>query len=118
MLIKTTDGGIVDIKTDETCLYHGCPTCGYGSEYLSEITVYLTKYKVEAKVNNEYEYAMTVEDTLKLFLPHINKIQLMKEKEFVVWFMNWVAANAPEAKINFNITDANDLVGIKPEDLI
>lgn len=118
MLIKTTDGGIVDIKTDETCLDPGCPTCGYGSEYLSEITVYLTKYKVEAKVNNAYEYAMTVEDTLKLFLPHINKIQLMREKEFVVWFMNWVAQNAPGSKIDFTITDANNLVEIKPEDLV
>jgi hypothetical protein len=118
MLIKTTDGGIVDIKTDEDCLCEGCPTCGYGSVYLSEITVYLTKYKIEAKVTNEYEYAMTVEDTLKLFLPHIDKIQLMREKEFVVWFMNWVAENAAGAEINFNITDANNLVEIKPEDLV
>lgn len=118
MLIKTTDGGIVDIKTDETCLFHGCPTCGYGSEYLSEITIYMTKYKVKAEVTNEYEYAMTVGDTLKLFLPNIDKIQLMREKEFVVWFMNWVAAHAPEAKIDFTITDANDLVEIKPEDLV
>lgn len=118
MLIKTTDGGIVDIKTDEICLLQGCPTCGYGSEYLSMITVYLTKYKVEAKVTDEYECILTVEDTLKLFLPHIDKIQLMREKEFVVWFMNWVANNAPEAKIDFTITDANDLVEIKPEDLV
>lgn len=117
MLIKTTDGGIVDIKTDETCLLQGCPTCGYGAEYLSMITVYLTKYKVEAKVIDEYECILTVGDTLKLFLPHIDKIQLMREKEFVVWFMNWVAANAPEREIDFTITDANGLK-IQPEDLV
>ena len=117
MLIKTTDGGIVDIKTDETCLLQGCPTCGYGSEYLSEITVYLTKYKVEAKIEHEYECFITVEDTLKLFLPNIDKIQLMREKEFVVWFMNWVVGKAPETKIDFTITDANNLE-VKPEDLV
>lgn len=117
MLIKTIDGGIVDIETDEDCLSRGCPTCGYGSEYLSEITVFLTKYKVKAEVVNEYEYAMTVEDTLKLFLPHIDEIQLMKEKGFIVWFINWVVENAPEAEIDFKITDINNFVEFKLEDL-
>ena len=43
MLLKLKNGGIVNIQSNEYS-YRGCPTCDYGSQYINEITITLTKY--------------------------------------------------------------------------
>lgn len=88
MLLKLVDGGIENIYTDEDSI-SGCETCDYGSEYISRMVITLTKYKVIAAVNQMYEYAVSTEDTLNLFLPSIDQILRMTEDEFIAWFKEW-----------------------------
>lgn len=88
MLIKLVDGGIKNISTDEDST-RGCETCDYGSEYINTMEITLTKYKVIAVMNQMYEYAVSTEDTLNLFLPNIDQISRMTEDEFIAWFKEW-----------------------------
>lgn len=85
MLIKMVDGGIVNY-TDDHESYGGCPTCDYGSEYINDINITLTKYKIHARTNQMYEYVLSEGQMIRLFLSEYNTIQQMTEKEFVDWF--------------------------------
>ena len=69
MLLKLVDGGIENIKTDEEYL-PGCPTCDYGSQYINDVEVTLTKHIIRASFNN---------------LPNVDAIQKMTESEFIEW---------------------------------
>lgn len=51
MLIKMIDGGIANYE-DNSYRFCGCPTCDYGSEYINEIDITLTHYKIYA--NEEF----------------------------------------------------------------
>lgn len=85
MLIKMVDGGLVNY-TDDSYHYDGCPTCDYGSQYINEVDVTLTKYKVHVKTNQMYEYVLNEGQMIRLFLSEYNTIQTMTEKEFIDWF--------------------------------
>lgn len=85
MLIKMIDGGLVNYE-DDCYSYSGCPTCDWGSEYINEINITLTKYKIYVKTNQMYEYVLSEGQMMKLFLSEYNNIQTMKEKEFIDWF--------------------------------
>ena len=85
MLIKMIDGGIVNY-TDDRESYGGCPTCDYGSEYINDINITLTKYKIHVRTNQMYEYVLSEGQMIRLFLSEYNTIQQTTEKEFVDWF--------------------------------
>ena len=85
MLIKMIDGGLVNY-TDDSYHYDGCPTCDYGSQYINEIDVTLTKYKIHVQTNQMYEYVLNEGQMIRLFLSEYNVIQTMTEKEFIDWF--------------------------------
>jgi hypothetical protein len=85
MLIKMVDGGLVNY-TDDCHHYDGCPTCDYGSQYINEIDVTLTKYKIHVRTNQMYEYVLSEGQMIKLFLSEYNTIQTMVENEFIDWF--------------------------------
>lgn len=85
MLIKMVDGGLVNYM-DDCYHYDGCPTCDYGSEYINEIDVTLTKYNINVRTNQMYEYALSEGQMIRLFLYEYNAIQQMTENEFVDWF--------------------------------
>lgn len=85
MLIKMVDGGLVNYTDD--CYYHdGCPTCDWGSEYINEIDVTLTKYNIHVRTNQMYEYILSEGQMIRLFLSEYNTIQTMTETEFINWF--------------------------------
>lgn len=84
MLIKMVDGGLVNY-TDDSYHYDGCPTCDYGSQYINEIDVTLTKYNIHVKTNQMYEYVLSEGQMIKLFLSEYNAIQTMSEKVFIDW---------------------------------
>ena len=84
MLIKLVDGGIKDIYTD-TDSYAGCETCDYGSEYINEFTVYLTQGNIEFKISQMYEWAVSEDYLMKLFLQNVDAIKEMTEKQFFEW---------------------------------
>ena len=85
MLIKMVDGGLVNYKDDTTC-YAGCPTCDYGSEYITDIDVELTTHNIHVNLNATYSYAISEGDMIRLFLQEYNEIQQMTEKQFIKWF--------------------------------
>lgn len=85
MLIKMTDGGIVNYE-DNCYHYDGCPTCNYGSEYINEIDITLVHHAIHVKTNQMYEYAISEGQMVRLFLTEYNTIQTMTEKEFIDWF--------------------------------
>lgn len=98
MLIKMLDGGLVNYDDDS---YHfgGCPTCDYGSSYITEIDMVLTKYKIHIETNQMYEYVLSEGDMMKLLLSNYEEITTMTEKEFIDWL---------KAKL-LEITDENKL---------
>ena len=44
MLITMKDGGLKEYSDDTQC-YPGCETCDYGSEYINNLFLTLTKFK-------------------------------------------------------------------------
>ena len=85
MLISMLDGGIVNY-TDDDYAFAGCETCDYGSQYINEVEVTLTKYKIFLKTNQMYEHLLSEGQMIKLFLAEYNAIQQMTEEEFIGWF--------------------------------
>jgi hypothetical protein len=85
MLIKMIDGGLVNY-TDDCWHMDGCPTCDYGSEYVNEIDITLTKYKIHVRTNQMYEYVLSEGQMMRLFLSEYGAIQQMEEMEFIEWF--------------------------------
>jgi hypothetical protein len=80
-----TDGGLVNY-VDDCWHMDGCPTCDWGSKYVNEIDITLTKYKIHVETSQMYEYVLSEGQMIKLFLSEYNTIQFMTEKEFVEWF--------------------------------
>jgi len=85
LLLTLSDGGVVNIEQDNWSS-PGCETCDYGSSYVNELSVYLTKYKITAEVNQMYEYLLSDGDLFKIFLRNIEDIKNMTEIEFINWF--------------------------------
>ena len=85
VILPMLDGGIVDYSDDWES-YPGCETCDYGSEYITEIFITLTKHKIHVKLNNMYEYAISESGIMKTILPEYENIKEMTEKEFADWF--------------------------------
>lgn len=115
MLIKMVDGGLVNYMDD--CYYHdGCPTCDFGSEYINEIDVTLTKYNVHVRTNQMYEYVLSEGQMIRLFLSEYNAIQTMTEKEFIDWFKERlvdIANDAFKASFEHACIEAFDVTEIK-----
>ncbi|MBR2832981.1 MAG: hypothetical protein IKE75_00830 [Bacilli bacterium] len=85
MILKLTDGGIVNIETDNDYIA-GCPTCDYGSEYINDIVITTTKFKAMFKISQMYDYVYS--DLLKTILGNIDEIKDMRELSFIMWFID------------------------------
>lgn len=84
MLIKMLDGGLINY-TDDYYHYNGCPTCNYGSQYITEIDIALVHHTIHIKTNQMYEYVLSEGKMIKLFLTEYDTICTMTEKEFIDW---------------------------------
>ena len=98
LLIAMIDGGMVNYD-DDSYSYGGCPTCDYGSQYITEIDITLTHYKITVKTNKMYEYVISEGDMMKLLLSEYTTIQSMTEKEFTDWFKNKLLEIADEDEL-------------------
>ena len=78
--IKFSDGNELICYNDDSYHYGGCPTCNYGSEYINDITIDTTTYRIEATFNQMYEYAFTTSDAIKIFAVNLGG---MTEDEFI-----------------------------------
>jgi desulfoferrodoxin (superoxide reductase-like protein) len=78
------DGGLVYYDDDKES-YSGCPTCNYGSEYINDINIKLTKHKIHIVLNQMYDYVVSEGDMMEIFLTNNNDIQAMTEEQFIAW---------------------------------
>ena len=85
LLLPMKDGGIINYYDD---FYYtpGCPTCDYGSVYINDIYIKLTKYNVHIETKRTYRYALTEAYIMRLFLTNYETIKAMTENEFIEWF--------------------------------
>lgn len=102
MLLELVDGGILHIAED-TMSYSGCDTCDYGSEYINELFLELTRYKAKFTVTQMYNYGLSVGEIMKILFPNIDKIRLMTELEFLSW-LQIMLSNSTSAKVEYEIT--------------
>lgn len=98
MLIKMVDGGLVNYE-DDSYSFGGCPTCNYGSSYITEIDLTLTKYKVNIRTEKMYDYVISEGDMMKIFLSNYEEITNLTEKEFLDWFKMQIMKLADEDEI-------------------
>lgn len=85
ILMPMLDGGIVNWEDDREYV-PGCPTCDYGSEYINDITITMTKIKIRVVLNQMYEHALSEGDLMRLILPAYEKVKSMTEDGFAAWF--------------------------------
>lgn len=109
ILIPMVDCGIfdVDCKLED---YPGCETCDYGSCYTNDFTIKMVHGDIRVLVDNMYDYAISQDYLMKLFLPNIDKIKLMKEKEFFNWIKEKVekVVDADEVEVTFIVKEYNN----------
>lgn len=103
MLLPLADGGIIDF--DES-LQHisGCETCDYGSQYINNIRILLTKYQLFVEVDKMYEYALTEANLMKLMLLNSQMIQTFTEQEFSSWFVERIKELVNEEENDVKVT--------------
>lgn len=58
IIMPLADGGIVDVRY-ETEDYPGCETCDYGSQYIDEFSIVMTKCTIRVYLNTEYEHTVS-----------------------------------------------------------
>lgn len=110
MLLKLVDGGIENIYTDEEH-YPGCPTCDYGSQYINDVEVTLTKHIIRASFNTMYGYLLSSGDLMQMILTNVDAIQKMTESEFIKWLRLAFYQKANEAgrldetEMDFEVSD-------------
>lgn len=78
--IQFADGNELINYDDDSYYYSGCPTCDYGSEYINDITIITTTYRIKVEFNQMYEYAFSSSDAIKIFAVNIGS---MTEDEFI-----------------------------------
>lgn len=89
VIIKLKDSAIENIDTDMTCYDEGCPTCGYGSDYCTEVVI---KFSDNSYIHAEYHESDDCSDTfsigyfVRLFCQNIQNIESMTKDEFIGWF--------------------------------
>lgn len=85
IIFPMKDGGIVEYK-DDTEYIPGCETCDYGSQYLNNIFIKLTKFTIDVRLDRMYEYSLSSGDIMTTILPEYQQVSEMTEEEFSVWF--------------------------------
>lgn len=84
VILKMIDGGIVNIVSDRD-YSEGCETCDYGSSYVNEFDVELTKFNIHLEAEQMYEYPLSEGDMMKVILRNAVEISNMTEEDFAVW---------------------------------
>lgn len=87
-LMKLKDGYIKSVDY-ETQHYAGCPTCDYGSAYISDIKIGLKNFDIKIYSEQMYDFAITEEMLMKLLLHNSEAIHNMTEEEFCEYIREW-----------------------------
>ena len=80
------DGEIIDFSESHHSS-SGCDTCDYGSSYVQDFTVITSKGNMEFNFDNMYEYKISHDYLIKLFLRNSDEIKQKTIKEFYHWLV-------------------------------
>ena len=83
-IIKLMDGGVTAIN-DSMEYVAGCPTCDYGSQYITDYWFILTKYLIHIEVKKEYEFGVPASFLIRLIYDNVDRVRKMSEKEFTTF---------------------------------
>lgn len=95
MLLKMIDGGILSVKYDSD-FWGGCETCDYGSSYINEFNIIMETGRIQIKVNQMYEYALSEDYMMKLILQNVDEIKSKTELEFYQWLKEKVPIDSKQ----------------------
>lgn len=88
VIIKLKDSAIENIDTDMTCYNEGCVTCGYGSDYCTEVGIRFsdnTYYHAEYHESYNYSDSFSIGYFVRLFCQNVSNIEVMSKDEFIDW---------------------------------
>lgn len=90
MLIELKNGGIVKIETNMDS-YDGCETCDYGRQYINYFTVhFVNSPPLHIEVSQMYDFLLSTDFLMKLFLQNLDEIKLMTEGECLEYIINTI----------------------------
>lgn len=95
MLIELTDGGLIEVISSSWDS-SGCDTCNYGSSYVNDFTLKLTRGALNVEVDTMYGYALSEGSLMEILLPNIEEIKRMSEESFIEWIKLQVTEKANE----------------------
>ena len=84
IIMPLSDGGILSVDYDDFSR-RGCETCDFGSEYIDEFSIDLTKLKIEVHINMMYEHFISEGWLMRQLLSADHG---MTEKEFADWMLS------------------------------
>ena len=102
-IAKLKDGYIKSIDTDEYSS-GGCPTCDFGSCYVNEFWITLSKSKIYAETSQMYEYCFSAGEVMRSFLRKAPEFLNMTEDDFIKWFKSLIFDKDSDAKFEVNYT--------------
>lgn len=96
-IVKLKDGYIKSLDTDEES-HSGCPTCDYGSSYINEFWITLSKSKIYASTNQMYEHCFYTGEVMTCFLRKAPDFLNMTENDFIDWFKSFIFEKDDDAE--------------------
>ena len=90
-IIKLKDNAVINIKTDNYCYDRGCDTCGYDSDYCTELTITfddMDTYTYERHQMYHYDENFSIGYFVKLFCSNIDTFANMAKEEFKKFIEN------------------------------
>jgi hypothetical protein len=90
-IIELKDGAVTDIYTDQCCYSGGCETCGYGSDYCTELTITFDDndtYTAERHKMYDYDENFSIGYFVKLFCANVDNFAEMTKEEFKHFIAN------------------------------
>ncbi len=85
-IIKLKDDAVIDFNMNCECYSTGCPTCGYGSDYCTEMEICFKNHSsISFKLHEMYGYveSFSVGYFMKLFCSNFEKFSEMTVDEFI-----------------------------------
>lgn len=85
-IIKLKDDAVIDFYTNHTCYDTGCPTCGYGSCYCTEMEIYFINHSsISFELDEMYGYNedFSLGYFMRLFGLNFEKFSEMTVDEFI-----------------------------------
>ena len=112
-ILELKDGYIRDVQTDHTYISGGCDTCDMGSEYVVELDIYFSNSRVSFEVNNQYGFALSMSDVIKMFTRNVEKMKKMTEKECKNYITDYLKKSLQESGRDYFPSKGKKLLDVR-----